>query len=114
MKSTPGSDRASPLHGHVKFIPSIKNAFSLVPEPNTETLLLETLPGDVGDTPGATLMKSNMLNRRVGMDWRSSRSKRVSNPGLRPSIHEPEPPTTTDSRTPATWRTTIRSSVAAV
>src|SRR3982751_6607284 len=97
MKSTRGSERASPLHGHVKFVPSIKNPFSLVPEPNTDTLLLAALPGEVGDTPGATLMKSNMLNRRVGMDWKSSRSKRVSNPPLRASMREPEPPPTTDS-----------------
>ena len=48
MKSTPGSDRASPLQGHVKFVPSMRNVFSLVPEPNAETLLVETLPGDVG------------------------------------------------------------------
>ena len=41
MKSTPGSDRASPLHGQVKFVPSMRNAFSLVPEPNAETLLVE-------------------------------------------------------------------------
>jgi hypothetical protein len=66
MKSTPGSDRASPLHGQVKFVPSIKNVFSLLPEPNAETLLVDTLPGDVGEIPGAALMKSNMLKRRVG------------------------------------------------
>src|SRR5580765_2392299 len=91
MKSTPGSDRASPLHGHVKFVPSMRKVFSLVPEPNTETLLVETLPGDVGDTPGAALTKSNMLNRRTGMDFRSSGPKRVSNPLPRASMLEPDP-----------------------
>ena len=40
MKSTPGSDRATPLHGHVKFVPSMRNWFSLVPEPNADTLLV--------------------------------------------------------------------------
>src|SRR5437762_3127054 len=78
MKSTPGSDRASPLHGHVKFVPSIRKVFSLVPEPNAEILLVDTLPGDVGDTPGAALTKSNILNRRVGIALRSSGPKRVS------------------------------------
>ena len=48
-------------------MPSIRNVFSLVPEPNAETLLVDTLPGEVGDTPGAALMKSNMLKRRVGI-----------------------------------------------
>jgi hypothetical protein len=67
MKSTPGSERASPLHGQVKFVPSIRNAFSFVPEPNTERLLLDRLPGAVADTPGAIRMKSNVLNRRVGV-----------------------------------------------
>ena len=45
----------------------MRNVFSLVPDPNAETLLVETLPGDVGDTPGAALMKSNMLKRRTGI-----------------------------------------------
>jgi hypothetical protein len=36
MKSTPGSDRATPLHGQVVFRPSMRNWFSLVPEPNAE------------------------------------------------------------------------------
>jgi hypothetical protein len=75
MKSTPGSDRASPLHGQVKFVPSIRNMFSFVPEPNADTLLVATLPGEVGETPGAALMKSNMLNRRTGIALRSSGPK---------------------------------------
>ena len=92
MKSTPGSDLASPLQGQVKFVPSMRNAFSLVPEPNTETLLLATLPGEVGETPGAARMESNMLNRRIGMDSTTSRPNRVSNPLCRASSCEPEPP----------------------
>src|SRR5262249_54636275 len=99
MKSTPGSDRASPLHGHVKFVPSIKNVFSLVPEPNADTLLVDMLPGEVGETPGAALTKSNILKRRVGIALRSSGPKRVSNPLPRASRREPEPSTTTDSTT---------------
>ena len=39
MKSTPGSARATPLHGQVKFVPSIRNLFSLVPEPNAEMVV---------------------------------------------------------------------------
>src|SRR6267142_2197027 len=91
MKSTPGSDRASPLHGQVKFVPSMRNVFSFVPEPNADTLLVETLPGDVGEIPGAALMKSNMLNRRTGIALRSSGPKRVSNPLPRASIRESAP-----------------------
>src|SRR6478672_12503332 len=91
MKSTPGSDRASPLHGQVKFVPSIENAFSLVPEPNAEMLLVDMLPGDVGEMPGAALTKSNMLKRRVGIALRSSGPKRVSNPLPRASSREPDP-----------------------
>src|SRR5688572_12218148 len=81
MKSTPGSDRATPLHGHVKLVPSNRNWFSFVPEPNADTVAVVPLDGDVGDTPGAALMKSNMLARRVGMVRRSSDRKRVPNPG---------------------------------
>jgi hypothetical protein len=91
--------RRRPLHGQVKFVPSIRNAFSLVPEPNTETLLLATLPGVVGDTPGAARIASNMLKRRIGMDSTASRPNRVSNPLFRASSCEPEPCTTSDSRT---------------
>ncbi len=39
MKSTPGSARATPLHGQVKLVPSIRNWFSLVPEPNADTVV---------------------------------------------------------------------------
>ncbi len=72
MKSTPGSARATPLHGQVKFVPSIRNWFSLVPEPNADTVVEVALPGEVGETPGAARMKSNMLARRVGMALRSA------------------------------------------
>ena len=72
-------------------------------------MLTVPLDGEVGDTPGAALMKSNMLNRRVGMALRYSGPKRVSNPLLRASMREPEPSTTTDSATPASFRTTVRS-----
>jgi hypothetical protein len=67
MKSTPGSARATPLQGHVKFVPSIKNWFSFVLEPNAEIVVVVPLEGEVGDTPGAALMKSNMLALRVGV-----------------------------------------------
>jgi hypothetical protein len=53
MKSTPGSDRAMPLHGQVKFVPSMRNWFSLVPEPNADTVVVVALDGEVGETPGA-------------------------------------------------------------
>jgi hypothetical protein len=41
-------------------------------EPNADTLVVETfavvaLAGDVGEIPGADRMKSNMLNRPVGI-----------------------------------------------
>src|SRR4029453_13529337 len=121
MKSTPGSATPPPLQGQVKLVPSIMNKFSLVPEPNAETLAgeaaalidwSEPLDGEVGDTPGAALMKSTMLKRRVGIPRKSSAVKRVSTPLLRASMREPEPSTTTDSATPATFNTTVRSSVA--
>ncbi len=50
----------------MKFVPSMRNAFSLTADPNTETVFTVPLPGDVGETPGVLLIKSNMLNRRVG------------------------------------------------
>ena len=43
--------------------------------------------------PGAALMKSNMLARRVGMALRSSGPKRVPNPESRASMREPAPST---------------------
>src|SRR5436190_22870221 len=72
MKSTPGSNRATPLHGQVVLVPSIRNWFSLVPEPNAEVVVAVPLDGDVGDTPGAARRKSNILARRVGIDLMSS------------------------------------------
>src|SRR6476619_926752 len=97
MKSTPGSERATPLHGHVVFVPSIRNWFSLVPEPNAEIVVTVPLEGDVGETPGTFLSGSNMLERRVGIALRSSGPKRVRNPGSRASRSEPAPSTFTDS-----------------
>src|SRR5215208_6367112 len=47
MKSTPGSERAAPLQGQVVFVPSIRNWFSLVPEPNAEIVVTVPLDGDV-------------------------------------------------------------------
>ncbi len=67
MTSTLGSARETPEHGHVKLVPSIRNRFSLTPEPKAVTVLTVPLDGDVGDTPGAALIMSNMLKRRVGI-----------------------------------------------
>ena len=64
MKSTPGSVRATPLHGQVKFVPSTRNWFSLVPDPNADTVVTVPLDGEVGEIPGAALIKSNMPARR--------------------------------------------------
>src|SRR4051812_3100338 len=112
MKSVPGSDRATPLHGQVKLVPSIRNWFSFVPEPNADTVVTVALDGEVGDTPGAALIESNMLARRVGMAFRSSGQKRTSKPGLRASRRELAPSTTTDSATGARVSTVGRSMVA--
>src|SRR5216683_2872780 len=111
MKSTPGSDRAIPLHGQVKFVPSMRNWFSLVPEPNTDTVVVVPLDGDVGEIPGAARIESNILARRVGIALRSSGPKRVPNPGLRASMREPAPSTTTDSARPASFRIAVLSIV---
>src|SRR5438876_4284724 len=111
MKSMPGSARAIPLHGQVKFVPSKRNWFSFVPDPNEDTVVAIVavpavpLDGEVGEIPGAALIRSNMLNRRIGIALRSSGPKRVPNPGFRASIREPAPSTTTDSATPASFRT---------
>ncbi len=45
----------------------LRPAFSLTPDPKADTVLTVPLVGEVGDTPGAALIKSNMLNRRVGI-----------------------------------------------
>src|SRR4029453_16845580 len=108
MVSTAGSARDTPAHGHVNFVPSMRNEFSLTPEPNTDTVFTVPLAGDVGDTPGATLRKSNMLNRRVGIVPRYSGSKRVSNPLPLASMREPDSWTsTTDPASSPTFRTTV-------
>src|SRR5689334_13305223 len=67
MTSTLGSAREIPAHGHVKLVPSMRNRFSLPPDPKAETVLTVPLDGEVGDTPGAALIESNMLNRREGI-----------------------------------------------
>ncbi|MEO7405462.1 MAG: hypothetical protein ABIZ92_00475 [Vicinamibacterales bacterium] len=112
MKSTPGSARAMPLHGQVKFVPSTRNWFSFVPEPNADTVVFVPFDGEVGDIPGVARTTSNMLARRVGMVLMSSRRNRVANPGSRASMLDPAPSTTMDSATPFTLRTTVRSIVA--
>ena len=112
MKSRPGSVRATPLHGQVVFMPSMRNWFSLVPEPKAEIVVATPLDGEVGDTPGEALTKSYMLARRVGIASMSSEPKRVPNPGFRTSMRVPAPSTTTDSARPATFRTAVLSMVA--
>ena len=69
------------------------------------------LDGEVGETPGAALTKSNMLARRVGIPSMSSEPKRVPNPGFRASIREPVPSTTIDSSTPARFSVAVLSIV---
>src|SRR4051812_47600969 len=112
MKSTPGSARATPLAGEVKLVPSMRNVFSLTPEPKADTRELPPVPGDVTEMPGAGPIRSNMLERRVGIVAMSPGPKRVPNPLPRASMREPAPSTTTDSATPATFRTAVRSMVA--
>src|SRR5262249_31373302 len=112
MTSTLGSARDTPAQGQVKFVPSMRNRFSLPPEPNAETVLTVPLAGEVGDTPGAALIKSNMLNRRVGIVRRYSAPTRLSNPLPLASMREPDSWTTIDSAGAATLNTTIRSMVA--
>jgi hypothetical protein len=51
-----------PAHTQVKFVLSMRNRFSLPPEPSADTVLTVLLAGEVGDTPGAALIMSNMLN----------------------------------------------------
>src|SRR5262245_11450022 len=112
MMSTLGSARDTPMQGQVKFVPSMRNRFSLPPEPNADTVLTVRLDGDVGDTPGAALIISNMLNRPVGIVLRYSCPKRVSNPLSLASIREPDPSTTIDSANPAGFKVTVLSRVA--
>src|SRR5712691_5084806 len=105
MTSTLGSARETPTYGPVKLVPSMRNTFSFPAEPNADTRLAVPLEGEVGDTPGADLIESNMLNRRVGMGPRYSGPMRVSIPLPRASMREPVPSTTIDSARPASWRT---------
>src|SRR5262249_25488 len=112
MTSTLGSARDTPAHGHVKFVPSMRKRFSLPPDPNADTVVTVPLDGDVGDTPGAARIASNMLNRRDGIALRDSGPKRVSKPAAPPARREPIPWPPTGSPEPATFKTTVRSSVA--
>ena len=85
----------------MKLVPSMRNAFSFTPEPNADTVFTVPLDGEVGDTPGAALMKSNMLNRREGIalstPGRSESRRRC--PAL---LCASRSSTTNDSSTPAT------------
>src|SRR5215467_14677160 len=111
MKSIPGSERAMPVHGQVKLVPSMRNWFSLVPEPNAEMVVTVPLAGDVGEMPGIDLMASNMLVRLDGIVLRSWDPKREAKPGFLVSMRDPDPSTTTDSATPARLSITVRSIV---
>src|SRR5215831_7265824 len=101
MKSIPGSARAMPVHGQVKLVPSMRNWFSLVPEPNAEMVVTVPLAGDIGEMPGMALIASNMLVRLDGIVFRSTNPRREAKPGFLASIRDPDPWTTTDSATPA-------------
>src|SRR5215470_17653334 len=113
MTSTSGSARDTPWQGQVKFVPSIRNMFSLTPAPKADTVLKLGLPldGDVGDTPGVARIQSNMLYRRVGIALIYSVPKCVSNPLSLASSREPDPGTIIDSVNPFTFNSTVRSRV---
>ena len=101
-----------PTHGHVKLVPSMRNWFSLVPEPNAEMVVTVPLAGDIGEMPGIALMASNMLVRLDGIVLRSSDEKREAKPGFLASMRDPDPWTTTDSATPARLSVRVLSIVA--
>ena len=73
---------------------------------------LGELEGEVADTPGAALIQSNMLARRVGTAFKSSALNRVPKPGSRASSREPAPVMTRDSATPASRSSIFLSIVA--
>src|SRR5262247_995124 len=100
--STSGWGAAPPLHGHVKFVPSRRKAFSSTPPPKTETPLLFPLEAEVADTPGAALMKSNMLYRRTGTAIICSEVKRLDSPIFRVSSDDTDAGTLMDSVIAAT------------
>ena len=70
--------------------------------------------GRGGRNPFRRPMKSNMLAlaRRVGLARRSSGPNRAPNPGSRASPREPAPSTTSDSASPANFKTIVLSCVA--
>src|SRR5215510_13934020 len=107
--STSGWGPAPPLHGHVKFVPSRRKAFSSTPPPKTETQLLFPLEAEVADTPGVALMKSNMLYRRTGTAFICSESKRLDNPAFRVPSDDAGATILMDSVIVATRRITLRS-----
>ena len=76
-------------------VPSIRNWFSLVPEPKAEMVVTVPLDGEVADTPGVLRSASNMLARREGIAVRSSGPNRVANPGFRASMRDAAPSTVT-------------------
>src|SRR5688500_2307250 len=88
----------------------MRNAFSLTADPNTETVLTEPLAGEVGETPGALLIRLNMLYRRDGISRMYSDPNRVSRPLVRDVISE-EGWTVIDSVTPARRNRTVSSTV---
>ncbi len=89
----------------------MRNVFSFVADPNADTVVVAPLAGEVGEMPGADLMKSTMLARRVGIASRSSSAKRVLKPGSRLSMRAAEASTTVVSTTLATSRRTMCSIV---
>src|SRR5262249_9489533 len=97
MTSTSGWGCAPPLLGQVKFVQSRRKAFSSAPPPKTDTQLLVPLEAEVGDTPGAALMKSNMLYRRTGTALICSEPKRLDNPIFRVSSDDADAATSMDS-----------------
>src|SRR5688572_10570286 len=78
MKSMPTSARAPPLQGQVVFMLSMRNRFSLTPDPNTDTVVTDPLDGDVGETPAASRIGPNMLARRLGAVVKYAGPKRLT------------------------------------
>src|SRR5262245_8446670 len=108
MTSTSGCGCGPPEHGQVKLVPSSRYKFSFTLEPKTETLGSAPLDAEVGETPGAARMRSNMLKRRIGIAGSVSGPNRVANPVRCGSTIVPAS-TDTDPATPPNFKMTDRS-----
>ena len=81
--------RGVPVHGQVKFVPSMRNVFSLVPEPNADTVVTVPLEGEVaaGAVQGRQDLRVAVVEQEKAERWADLEQERADGVAQKAAEH---------------------------